>query len=119
MAFIVTPGQAHDLVGAGTLLQRVATPQRLIADRSYDARTLRDWQAERGGQVVIPPNPTRKNPASYDPVAYKTRNLIERMFRRLKDFRRIATRKTSAPIHTSPPSSWSQPSYGGLIEYRP
>jgi len=48
--------------------------------------------AERGCEPVIPPNPTRKRPASYDPAAYKARNLIERMFCRLKDFRRIATR---------------------------
>ena len=41
---------------------------------------------------MIPPNPTPKHPATYDPVAYRTRNLIERMFCRLKDFRRIATR---------------------------
>jgi len=41
---------------------------------------------------VIPPNPTRKHPHKYDAKAYKGRNLIERMFCRLKDFRRIATR---------------------------
>jgi putative transposase len=41
---------------------------------------------------VIPNNPTRKHRHPFDPVAYKQRNLIERMFCRLKDFRRIATR---------------------------
>jgi transposase len=61
-------------------------------DRSYDARKLRLLLSERGCEAVIPPNPTRKSPAAYDPIAYKTRNLIERMFCRLKDFRRIATR---------------------------
>lgn len=80
------------MVGAAALLRRVPTPSQLIADRSYDARKLRDWLAQRGCEVVIPPNPTRKNPHSYDPVAYRNRNLIERMFCRLKDFRRIATR---------------------------
>jgi transposase len=79
-------------VGAGALLQRVRLPRKLIADRSYDARKLRTWLVERGCEPVIPPNPTRKHPASYDPLAYRTRNLIERMFCRLKDFRRIATR---------------------------
>src|ERR1700684_3512386 len=53
---------------------------------------LRDWLAERRVKAVIPPNPTRKHPHAYDPKAYKLRNLIERMFCRLKDFRRIATR---------------------------
>src|SRR5262245_17882527 len=42
--------------------------------------------------IIIPPNPTRKLPHGYDAEAYKQRNLIERMFCRLKDFRRIATR---------------------------
>ncbi len=92
MAFVVTAGNTHDLVGAAELLGRMPIPQRLIADRSYDARKLRDWLAQRGCEPVIPPNPTRRNPAPYDACAYKARNSIERMFCRLKDFRRIATR---------------------------
>jgi transposase len=88
----VTAGNTHDLVGAAELLGKVPTPRQLIADRSYDARKLRDWLADRGCEPVIPPNPTRRNPATYDSLAYKARNLIERMFCRLKDFRRIATR---------------------------
>lgn len=40
----------------------------------------------------IPPNPTRKHPHNYDRAIYRCRNLVERMFCRLKDFRRIATR---------------------------
>jgi putative transposase len=67
-------------------------PRRLIADRAYDARSLRNWLAERRVKAVIPSNPTRKHPYAYDSAAYKARNLIERMFCRLKDFRRIATR---------------------------
>ncbi|MDE0408257.1 MAG: IS5 family transposase [Alphaproteobacteria bacterium] len=92
VAFTLTPGQAHDLVGVGALLKRIPAPRRLIADRAYDARRLRDWLTERGCEPVIPPNPTRKNPHSFDAAAYKLRNRIERMFCRLKDFRRIATR---------------------------
>ncbi len=88
----MTPGQTHDLAGAAALLRRIPTPQRLIGDRAYDARSLRDWLAERGCEAVIPPNPTRKHPHTYDRTAYRSRNLVERMFCRLKDFRRIATR---------------------------
>jgi transposase len=79
------------------MLERISTPTRLIADRAYDARKLRDWLAERGCEAVIPPNPTRKHPHTYDRHAYKARNLIERMFCRLKDFRRIATRYDKRP----------------------
>jgi transposase len=73
-------------------MKLVPTPRRLLADRAYDARKFRDWLIEHGSEPVIPPNPTRKNPSAYDRVAYRSRNAIERMFCRLKDFRRIATR---------------------------
>ena len=67
-------------------------PRRLLADRAYDANSLRDEVIERGIKREIPPNPTRKHPHRYDKRAYKGRNVIERMFCRLKDFRRLATR---------------------------
>lgn len=89
---LITPGNIHDLAGARDLLAMVRCPKRLLADRAYDARSLRDWLAEHRIKAVIPPNPTRKHPHSYDAEVYKARNLIERMFCRLKDFRRIATR---------------------------
>ena len=92
VAFLITPGNCHDLPAARDLLPRVSAPRRLLADRAYDANSLRNWLAERGVKAVIPPNPTRKHPHKYDSKAYKGRNLIERMFCRLKDFRRIATR---------------------------
>jgi len=92
VALTLTPGNAHDLDGAFDLLALVPTPRRLIADRAYDARRLREWLQRRGAEAVIPPNPTRKHPHAYNAKAYKSRNLIERMFCRLKDFRRVATR---------------------------
>lgn len=74
------------------MLQRAPTPKRLLADRAYDARKFRDWLAARGAEAVIPSLPNRKHPYPHDIKAYRDRNLIERMFCRLKDFRRIATR---------------------------
>jgi transposase len=41
---------------------------------------------------VIPSSARRKQPCPLDQEANRRRNLIERMFCRLKDFRRIATR---------------------------
>ena len=70
----------------------VRHPRALLADRAYDARSLREELAMRRIKAVIPPNPTRKHPSRYDKRAYRGRNVIERMFCRLKDFRRIATR---------------------------
>jgi len=89
---LITAGNVHDLEGARGLLTMGHQPKRLLADRAYDARSLRDVLAARQINAVIPPNPTRKHPHRYDKTAYKGRNVIERMFCRLKDFRRIATR---------------------------
>jgi transposase len=89
---LLTPGNIADISAAPQLLAIVPPPTRLIADKAYDAVSLRNWVAQYGGQAVIPPNPTRKHPCTYDRKAYRTRNLIERMFCRLKDFRRVATR---------------------------
>lgn len=64
----------------------------LAADTAYDSNGLRQFLIERGTLPVIPNNPTRKRKHPFDEQTYKTRNVIERMFCRLKDWRRIATR---------------------------
>lgn len=62
------------------------------ADTAYDSNGLRQFLDERGTRAVIPNNPTRKRIYPFDRVLYRGRNAIERMFSRLKDFRRVATR---------------------------
>jgi transposase len=47
---------------------------------------------EWGYHPVVPPKKNRKKPRKYDKELYKQRNEAERMFRRLKGFRRIGTR---------------------------
>ena len=64
----------------------------MIADKGYDSTALREWLEERGTEPVIPPRVNRKVQYAYDKVLYRTRNVIERSFGRLKDYRRIATR---------------------------
>jgi transposase len=53
---------------------------------------LREWLEGRGTTPVIPPRRHRKVQYVYDRAVYRQRNIIERMFCRLKDWRRIATR---------------------------
>jgi transposase len=77
---------------APELLRAAGPIERLIADKAYDTNNLRSLLAEQGIEPVIPSLSRRKQPIPYDPAAYRQRNLIERMFGRLKDFRRIATR---------------------------
>ncbi len=62
------------------------------ADAACDSDRLRRFLIERGTRPVIPNNPTRKHLYPFDIQAYKLRYLIERMFCRRKDWRRIATR---------------------------
>ncbi len=74
------------------LLQAVAPPRRLIADKAYDVDRLRLWLKARRIKAVIPSTATRTVPYPLDRLAYRRRNLIERLFGRLKNWRRIATR---------------------------
>lgn len=77
---------------AAALLARAGPIRRLIADRAYDANALRQLLHERDAEAVIPSTTSRKSPIPYDKEAYRQRNRIERMWSRLKDFRRVATR---------------------------
>ena len=64
----------------------------MIADKGYDRDKLRKAPAEPGVKPCIPGRADRKEPIAYATDLYKSRNLIERLFGRLKDWRRIATR---------------------------
>jgi transposase len=92
IAIEAMPGQLGDVRAAMALLGPLPPPQLCAADTAYDANGLRSFLIERGTKPVIPNNPTRKRFHPFDPNIYKRRNLVERMFCRLKDFRRIATR---------------------------
>ena len=81
-----------DVRAAVPLLQPLPAAYFLAADTAYDSDELRRYLTSRGTIPVIPNNPTRKRRHPFDPRAYRNRNVIERMFCRLKDWRRIATR---------------------------
>jgi transposase len=88
---MLTPGQAHDLVCAQPLIENV-DPDALIGDKAYDSDPFVDTLTQREITPVIPPKANRKNPRACDFVLYCQRNLIERFFNQLKQFRAIATR---------------------------
>ena len=92
VALQITPGQRGDAPIAHSLLETLPPAGLCAADAAYDSDRLRLFLIARGTRPVIPNNPTRKHFYPFDPQAYKLRNLIERMFCRLKDFRRVATR---------------------------
>jgi transposase len=76
---------------AATLLN-IAPPRRLLADKAYDADHLRQRLEAQGTKVVIPSSGARRHPYPLNRQAYRGRNVIERMFCRMKGWRRIATR---------------------------
>ena len=90
--FLLTPGHWADVTAAYDLTAQLPARGCLIGDTAYDARKLRQDLAFRGIATIIPTHPTRKHQWPIDLDTYKQRNLVERMFNRLKDFRRIATR---------------------------
>ena len=64
----------------------------MLADKGYDADTLRRTLRQAGAVPVIPGRITRKRPVRHDRARYRDRHLVENAFCRLKDFRRVATR---------------------------
>ena len=95
LAFSLSPGQAHDAPAGRELLQTLSgLPRRcrLIMDRAYQGDETRQLALELGFTPVVPPVSTRLDPWRYSKAWYKRRNEIERLFRRLKGFRRIFSR---------------------------
>lgn len=88
---MLTPGQAHDLACAESLIAS-ADPEALIGDKAYDADPLIDTLTRRSITPVIPPKANRTTKRDCDFALYCERNLVERFFNKLKHFRAIATR---------------------------
>ena len=86
------PVERGDAPVAADLIQAAPASATLAADRAYDSNALRRLLLARGTQPVIPNAPYRKRLHPFDPEPYKRRNLVERAFCRIKDFRRVATR---------------------------
>jgi len=63
-----------------------------LADKGYDTNWFIELIEQQKAVVVIPPRSNRKVQREYDKQIYKERNLVERFFNRIKNYRRIATR---------------------------
>jgi transposase len=87
----LTGGEVHDITQASALIAGFHVPQ-VIADKAYDSNAFIACIEAAGSQPVIPPLKTRRVPRAYDRHSYRERHLIECLFNRLKQFRRIATR---------------------------
>ena len=95
ITFALSPGQAHDAGEGRKLLNSLGKPRwpiHLVMDKAYEGNETRQLALDLGFIPVVPPKSSRIEPWDYDKVMYRRRNEIERLFRRLKGFRRIFSR---------------------------
>ena len=98
MILLPTEGQFSDCKAAFALLEHLPPGSTLIADKAYDSHRLRHALRARKIRPCIPVRKGQWDDNSFDPRLYRQRNVIERFFGRLKDFRRIAMRYDRCPI---------------------
>jgi transposase len=89
---ILTPGNTADCTVGPASVSLLDGIAELLGDKAYDSNSFRKSLRKDGIKPVIPSRSNRKKRIRHDKQAYKDRNVIERCFCRLKDFRRIATR---------------------------
>ncbi|MDI1456485.1 IS5 family transposase [Streptomyces sp. ATE26] len=116
LAFTVTAGTRNDCTQAEAVIDRIRVtragpgrprtrPDRLVADKGYSARSFRAYLRRRGIKATIPERVDqlagrrrrRERPCGFDRAVYRRRNVVERCFHRLKQWRDIATRYGKQP----------------------
>jgi transposase len=102
ITLVLTPGQRHEAPVFPQLMAQGAVkgakgrprlrPHRVVGDKGYSSRAIRRYARQHGIRITIPRkvNECRKGP--FDREVYKQCNLVERLSKRLKQFRRLATR---------------------------
>lgn len=83
MRLLLGPGQRHDITRSHELIDGLE-PTAVIADKGYDADHLHQAVRDAGAEPVIPARSNRRAPRDYDKALYRERNLIERVFNKLK-----------------------------------
>ncbi len=92
VAFILAPGQAHELPHAVALLDRLPdVPAWVVADRGYSSDAFREHIWNLGARPAIPPK-RNEAPVRCPDFIYQHRNQVERLWARLKEWRAVATR---------------------------
>jgi transposase len=64
----------------------------MLMDRAYEGDETRELARSKGHEPILPPKKNRKNLWDYDNEKYRRRNVVERCFRSLKEFRKVCTR---------------------------
>jgi transposase len=114
MSIVLTPGNVNDATAFGQVLDGICVPrasrgrprtrpERVLGDKAYSSRAIRRLLRRRSIVATIPErrdqaaNRRRRGalggrPPTFDKAVYRDRNVVERCFARLKQFRAIATR---------------------------
>jgi transposase len=92
LQLLISPGQVHDISCAEALLDKLEHGAVVVADKGYDADRVRAHIRAQGAIPNIPNRSNRKRKFRWKKALYRQRNLVERFFNKLKQFRRIATR---------------------------
>ena len=91
----LTAGQVGD-APVGEVIIDALDPREGIEqaamDKAYDSNAIRTKLDAKGITPVIPPKSNRLDILGYDKASYKQRNKVERLFNKIKQFRRVATR---------------------------
>lgn len=95
----LTAGQVADCTQADALTEALGEGAILLADKGYDTDAIRAKATERKAWANIPPRANRKGSFVFSPWVYRQRNLVERFFNRIKQFRGIATRYDKDPAN--------------------
>ena len=95
VAIHITAGQVGDALVGEALIDAIDPRERIeqaVMDKAYDSNTIRAKLQAKGITPVIPPKSNRLESLVYDQECYQQRNKVERLFNKLKQFRRVATR---------------------------
>ncbi len=92
VAFILAPGQAHELPHAIPLLERLpGVPTWVVADRGYSSDAFQEHIWERGSRPAIPAK-RNEEPVACPDWVLSNRNRVECLWARMKEWRAVATR---------------------------
>ncbi len=103
MTFVLTAGQRHEAIVFERLINGAAIhpleggrpkqrPHRIVADKGYSSRKIRAYLRRRGIRHTIPHKINEHRTGPFNRTLYRSRNIVERLINRLKQYRRIATR---------------------------
>ena len=103
MTLVLTAGQRHETTAFEQLMAQGAVkrtgrgrprrrPDRVVGDKGYSSRTIRQSCRQHGIRHTIPHRRTEHRTGPFDRLVYRLRNRVERLINRCKQFRSLATR---------------------------